>query len=176
MVALHGPRPATNGCSGSIPELRLKSNNPSSKRVNQMNKPIVNKEENLPVTRVRKRPVKAVAKPTEQDDNLHKPLSSGPNYTLESQNLIVEMVRLHDNAIAEINSIEAEQASIHERAQRDMQTIADRAKAEIDARGMRIADLRRSIALVTGGLSNDPGGAGNIPPAAPSLQESDSEQ
>lgn len=107
--------------------------------------------------RARKRPTKDVAKPTEQSSNLHEPLSTGPNYTLESQNLIVEMNRLRDNAVAEIQSIEAEQRSIHERAQRDMQTIADRAKAEIEARGTRIVDLKRSIALVDGGLANDPG-------------------
>lgn len=112
---------------------------------------------NQPEVRARKRPTtKAVAtKPT--DSALHEPLSSGPNYTLESQNLLVEMNRLKDNAITEIASIETEQRAIHDRAQRDMQTIADRAKAEIDARGLRIADLKRSIALVDGGLANDPG-------------------
>lgn len=112
---------------------------------------------NQKAVRARTRPTKAVAKPTEQSSNLHEPLSTGPNYTLESQNLIVEMNRLRDNATAEIASIEAEQRSIHERAQRDMQTIADRAKAEIEARGTRIVDLKRSIALVDGGLANDPG-------------------
>lgn len=128
-------------------------------------KPAADPVTEQPPIRTRKRPAaKAVVIKT-ADSALHEPLSSGPNYTLESQNLIVEMNRLKDNALTEIISIETEQHSIHDRAQRDMQTIADRAKAEIDARGLRIADLKRSIALVDGGLSADPGV--QVPPEAP---------
>ena len=127
--------------------------------------------------RAPKRTAKAVAKPIEQTSNLHEPLSTGPNYTLESQNLIVEMNRLRDNALVEIQSIEAEQKSIQERANRDMQTIADRAKAEIESRGSRISDLKRSIALVEGGLSNDPGFQPVTQPDPPSASEDeDNEQ
>lgn len=129
--------------------------------------PTVAKEK---AVRARTRPTKAVAKPTEQS-NLHEPLFTGPNYTLESQNLIVEMNRLRDNALVEIQSIEAEQKSIQERANRDMQTIADRAKAEIESRGSRISDLKRSIALVEGGLANDPGFQPVPQPDPPSSDE-----
>lgn len=105
------------------------------------------KEPSVPVVRKRTRP------PAKQVNGLNEPLVSGPGYTLESQNLLIELGRLKDNANAEILSIMGEQNSIHERAQRDMDTIADRAKAEIAARQSRITDLKQSINLIDNGLS-----------------------
>lgn len=108
-------------------------------------------------TRARKKPE---AKPIEQKapaSLLNQPLTKGSPYTLESGNLIMEMGRLKENAESEIVAIQAEQKSIHDQAQRDMEVIASRAKTEIDARNMRISDLQRSITLVSHGLNNDPG-------------------
>ena len=108
------------------------------------------KEPSVPVVHKRTRPP---AKNVKQTSNLNEPLVTGPNYTLESQNLLVELGRLKDNANAEILSIMAEQNSIHERAQRDMETIRNRAQAEITARQLRISDLKQSINLIDNGLS-----------------------
>ncbi len=98
---------------------------------------------------------------------LNQPLAKGSPYTLESGNLIIEMERLKENADSEIIAIQAEQKSIHDQAQRDMEVIASRAKAEIDARTTRINDLQRSIILMTHGLNNDPG---VLPPEQVSVQ------
>ena len=118
-----------------------------------------------PVTRARNKPnpkpvselTDAFSAKPEAKTLLNQPLAKGSPYTLESGNLIIEMERLKENADSEIIAIQAEQKSIHDQAQRDMEVIASRAKAEIDARTTRINDLQRSIILMTHGLNNDPG-------------------
>lgn len=110
-----------------------------------------------PVTRARKKPEPKPVDNKAATSLLNQPLAKGSPYTLESSNLIIEMERLKENADSEIIAIQAEQKSIHDQAQRDMEVIASRAKAEIDARATRINDLQRSIILMTHGLNNDPG-------------------
>lgn len=108
------------------------------------------KEPEVPTVRKRTRPI---AKDVKQPNKLDETLISGSPYTLESQNLFIELERLRDNANAEILSIMADQNSIQERAQRDMESIANRAKAEIEARQSRITDLKQSINMIDNGLS-----------------------
>ena len=117
------------------------------------------------------------AKDVKQPNKLDETLIQGSPYTLESTNLFIELGRLRDNANAEILSIMADQNSIHERAQRDMESIANRAKAEIDARQSRIIDLKQSINFIDNGL-NAPKPEEPTPPngVSPPVDGDDNEQ
>ena len=73
-------------------------------------------------------------------------------YILESANLEAEMHRQRDAATSEIDAINAAITDINDRAERDIETIRQRAAAEIAGRNNRVDDLHKVLAMTARAL------------------------
>ena len=102
-------------------------------------------------------PTKPAAKTPAKRKSAPKPTVQKPErpYILDSAVVRDEIERQRQNALSEIDAIQADKLSITQRAERDIASIRERAEAEIRARDDRERDLQKIIDMTGRALGED---------------------